>query len=214
MPANSQRNEHRLLCIILAAGVSSRMGSNKLLLPWDGGKCVIEQVISQVQASKFADALLVTGHQSTRLETVTAPYSIRTVFNPDYERGELVSSLQTGLRHVNLEGFDGFAVLLGDLPSLTAGTINNVIVRFQAGSIVEPYHGERKGHPIIFDKRYAADVLTLPVRTNPSAVLRQHHANVIRHTVESAAIYRDVDTPEMYRDLRATTQDEDAYFRR
>jgi len=186
------------------------MGSNKLLLPWNDDKCVIEQVISQVQASKFADALLVTGHQSTRLETIIAPYGIRTVFNPNYETGELVSTLQAGIRQINFEGFDGFAVLLGDLPGLTADTMNDVIGRFEAGRIIEPYHSGRKGHPIIFDKRYAADLLKLPALTHPSAVLRQHQTNVIHHPVESAAIYRDVDTPEMYRHLRAIVLDEDA----
>lgn len=210
MPPNAQINEHRLLCIILAAGLSTRMGRNKLLLPWNDDKCVIEQVISQVQASKFADALLVTGHQSTRLETITAPYGIRTVFNPNYKTGELLSSLQEGIRLVNFEAFDGFGVLLGDLPGLTADTINEVICRFQAGSIVEPYHGGRKGHPIIFDKLYADNLLKLPAHTSPSTVVRQHHTHVIRHPVKSAAIYRDVDTPDMYRELHAIVQDEDA----
>src|SRR3990172_1977212 len=87
--------------IILAAGHSRRMGQPKMLLPW-GKVSVLERVISVFSVAGIEDTLVVTGAVHEHIERSVAKYGeqypVRIVHNQNYLDGEMLSSLQCGLR--------------------------------------------------------------------------------------------------------------------
>src|SRR5215510_6797170 len=87
--------------IILAAGQSKRMGQPKMLLPW-GNVSVIEHVISVFAAAGLDDILVITGGARQEVEQIIKHHQnhdkVRTLFNENYSRGEMLSSIQCGLR--------------------------------------------------------------------------------------------------------------------
>ena len=84
-----------ITAIILAAGQSKRMGQPKMILPW-GETTVLGQVIATFEAAGVEDILIVIGGEGELVEASVGD-SVRTVFNPAYANGEMLSSLQEGL---------------------------------------------------------------------------------------------------------------------
>ena len=77
--------------LVLAAGESTRMGQPKMALPWGTGT-VLGQVITTLKAAHIDDILVVTGGSRGAVDKIAGDLGARTVFNPEYARGELVSS--------------------------------------------------------------------------------------------------------------------------
>ncbi len=126
--------------IVLAAGLSRRMGEFKILLPWRD-RTVVEQIVATLVDAGLPDILVVTGH---RAEDVTAKLSAtraRAVLNPRFEQGEMLSSIQAGLsarvahlpgdpdEYVRAHGRTGFESLVGAAPALTEYLIDQAIQR-------------------------------------------------------------------------------------
>jgi molybdenum cofactor cytidylyltransferase len=83
----------------LAAGLSRRMGRFKLTLPW-GASTVIGQVVATLNAAGVTEIVAVTGHRADEVAAALAGTGAKLVFNPDYATGEMLSSIQAGLRAV------------------------------------------------------------------------------------------------------------------
>ena len=82
--------------IVLAAGLSRRMGRFKLTLPW-GDRTVIGQVVATLEAAGIEEIVVVAGHRGDEVTEALAGTTARIVFNPDYASGEMLSSIRTGL---------------------------------------------------------------------------------------------------------------------
>ncbi len=120
------------------------MGRNKLLLPYNN-KTVIESTLSGVLPFS-GRIIVVTGNMKAEIEDVLAPYSVETVFNPDYEKGQLSSTL-TGLKEVD---DDDFAILPSDLPLLSKEDVETLFRGLVESSIVRPVHNGIPGHPVCY----------------------------------------------------------------
>lgn len=125
--------------LILAAGKSSRMrrsrargahdeGANKLLAPVGGGP-MIARIAEAALASRARPVVVVTGFESDRVAAALADLAVKIVPNPDYGLG-LSASLKTGLAALKDTGVAGALVLLGDMPHLTAATLDRLIAAF------------------------------------------------------------------------------------
>lgn len=102
--------------LILAAGQSIRMGHPKMLLPW-GETTVLGQVIETIQRAYIADIHIITGGAREEVEAIAAKYKVRTIFNEDFTNGEMLSSIQVGLRDLTpsaLKGTSPREASLGD----------------------------------------------------------------------------------------------------
>jgi len=186
----------RAAAVVLAAGKSSRMGSNKLLLPFSG-KTVIEATLD---ALKGVSTVVVTGHNPTELEAVLSGYRIKVVHNPRYEEG-MTTSFQAGLRSVDA---DAAFLVLGDQVGLTKDLLSamvQVLVEDEEAQIVSPRYGERAGHPVLFRRSLYGEILSL----GPGESLRDvvaRHGDGHRYVEGDAWTVIDMDTPEEYEDAR------------
>ena len=173
--------------VLLAAGLSSRMGRNKLLLPYND-KTIIENTLSGVLALTER-VIAVTGNMREDIERILAPYPIETVFNPDYESGQLSSTL-TGLGKVE---DDDFAILPSDLPLLSMKDVEALFRGLEKSSIVRPVHNGIPGHPVCYRKENLHRLLSF------GGTMKEYikKEGVTRIPSSIGTVY-DVDTPRRY----------------
>jgi molybdenum cofactor cytidylyltransferase len=133
------------------------MGRFKLTLPW-GGSTVIGQVVATLETAGLHEIFAVTGHRAEEVAAVLADTAAATVFNPDYATGEMLSSIQVGLRALGSGvSMTGQAALLclSDQPQMEVAAVCAVLTAGQAigwGRIVVPSYQMRAGHPILLPK--------------------------------------------------------------
>src|SRR5512140_60797 len=115
--------------IILAAGQSRRMGQPKMLLPW-GRRMVIEQVVITFLKAGIDDLVVITGGAGDQVEKTMASYPVRTISNTDYRNGEMLSSLQCGLRAMS-DRAQAALIGLGDQPQVEEQSVRRVCETYQ-----------------------------------------------------------------------------------
>jgi molybdenum cofactor cytidylyltransferase len=184
--------------IILAAGESRRMGTQKLLLPY-GEATVIETIVAKALDAGLEKVLVVLGADRDAVRARLAKCPVDFVVNTDFRRG-MLSSVQAGFAALPAEAAAA-VIMLGDQPAVPAPAIPAVVraARASGRGIVIPTCGGRRGHPVLISTRYAAAVAAL----DPAIGLRQlqldHPGDVLEVEVGDPAILRDLDTPEDYR---------------
>lgn len=187
--------QRRIGAIVLAGGLSARMGSSKMLLPW-GDRTVIEAVVQKLVPFHLADVVVVTGYKAGEISAQLKRYPIRTVFNSMYSKGEMLSSLRVGLRALD-DNISAALVVMGDQPQISVRIVHRVLTTAAQGpeSIVAPYYMGRRGHPILIPQRYWKALLRLR-HGAPRDVINQHPIMAVN--VDTDSILRDIDTPEQY----------------
>lgn len=190
--------------MILAAGKSERMGTPKQLLPW-GDSTVLQRVVDVASASRLDMVIVILGHRADEIEArINASRRTRILVNRRFEEG-MGSSLKWGIRNAPPEA-EAFMLILGDQPFIDAHVIDALIDSHRARShgITVPVCNGRRGHPVIFDARYRAELLSIGDRGAREVVMR-HAGEIVEVPVESSLILRDMDTPEEYRAARMET---------
>jgi len=188
-----------MICaIVLAAGLSSRMGVQKLLLPF-GGKTVIGHIVDQLLASTIGDVHVVVGHQAGRISRELSGRAISIVKNPNYKSG-MLSSVRCGLKNLP-EKCKAVMVVLGDQPSITTELIDQMLKSFAATekNILVPLYKSKRGHPIMFSRLYRDEVMAHYANVGLRGLLHNHPEDVFELTVSTASVLWDMDFPEDYR---------------
>lgn len=186
----------RVAGIILAAGMSTRMGQLKQLLPL-GGRAAIEW-IAEVVGQRLDEVVVVLGHRAEEIAPVLAAYPVRWVVNVDYQTG-MLSSVQCAVRTVDIES--DYLICLGDQPRLSGSVVEQVLqARTQVGEgIIIPTANGKRGHPVLICNAYRAEILGLSLDVGLNAVTRGHPEDTYELPVAEEAILTDMDTPADYR---------------
>lgn len=196
------KNEPKITALVLAAGLSSRMGSPKMLLDWKGST-VLETVLKTVTESPFNDVILVYGAWQKEILEIAGKFTLHPVYNPEYSNGSMLVSLQTGLRQIHLTQ-DGFMIILGDQPMLSKSIIEKVILDFRrtGRKVVIPSYNLRRGHPWLIDMAFKKEILGLEEPRTLREFLMNHETDIFYTVVDDPAILADLDTPEDYEKYR------------
>lgn len=202
-----------LAAIVLAAGASTRFGANKLLLPF-GDHTVIGATASLAAAAGLAPLVVVTGHERERVEAAvrSAAEVAQFVHNADFAEGEMLSSVQAGLRALTDMPADGALIVLGDMPLVGVRVFDALRAAFSAnpavGPIVAPIFRGKRGHPVLFARSLWPSLLALPRGAQPRDVIERHGDRLVQVEVATDAILLDVDTPERYREAFRRAREE------
>lgn len=190
-----------IAAVVLAAGLSTRMGRPKLILPW-GSTTVIGQVIATLVRAGLDDVVVVTGASRAEVEAAVREghwEAVWTVFNPRYPLDDMLISLQVGMAALGNK-VEAALVALGDQPFIEVEIVRALLEAYRAGGkplIVPSYHLHR-GHPWIVDRSLWLDLLSATLGTTMRDFLHAHAQQTTYIPVESPSILRDVDTPEDY----------------
>lgn len=196
-PDKSEPSMPRIAAIVLAAGQSRRMGAeNKLTLQIDG-KPMLRHTLEQVTTSQVTETVVVTGHQAADVTALLAEMSVSVVHNPDYASG-LSTSLATGLGALP-DDCDGALVCLGDMPAIRADHLNRLIAAFnpvEGRAICVPVHEGKRGNPVIFDRRFFAEMRDVAGDTGARHLIGEYGETVVEVPFDDDAVLTDIDTKD------------------
>ena len=183
--------------LILAAGQSKRMGQPKMLLPW-GETTVLETVLASYKAAGIDHILVITGGNKERVEALVGK-TAKTVFNPNYAEGEMLSSVQAGLAGLGME-VEAALIGLGDQPQVQERSVRLVVggYRESGASIVVPSFQMRRGHPWLVTRAHWDEILRLRSPASLRDFLGRHAEEIHYVEIDNNSILQDLDTPEDY----------------
>lgn len=191
----------RVAGLVMAAGRSSRMGANKLLMD-DGGTPIVARVVEQALAAGLSEVVVVCGHQEPEVRAALAGQDVRFVPCPDYAEG-LSASLRCGLKALPAD-IDAALVLLGDMPRVGTGLLRRLIAAFnpiEGRAIVVPAFEGKRGNPVLWGRRFFGEIMSLAGDVGARHLIGEHAELVAEIDSEDTGILLDVDTPEAYQGL-------------
>lgn len=183
--------------IILASGYGTRMGENKLLLPYKN-KTIIEHVIDVISSYSFDDVVLV-GREDKILD-LAKNRIIKTVVNNNANNGQS-ESIKLGIK--NSSPSDGYMFFTGDQPLIDIETITLLVDSFykNSNSIIVPIYKENRGSPVIFPKEFKDELLNLEGDVGGKKIINTHIDRVDFAKLHKDYVLFDIDTPEDYQTL-------------
>lgn len=184
--------------VVLAAGASSRMGTQKLLLPI-GHEPLLTRVVRQVCAAGFDDVLVVLGSDHERTRDALEGLAVRTAVNLDFASG-MGSSFRTGVEHLPHSEAAMFA--LADQPFVTASEYRAVLDTYRRthSPIVSVRYGDVTAPPHLFARRFFPELAALEHGARPVLTRHRDEATVL---VFAPDLLIDMDTPEDYERVKA-----------
>jgi molybdenum cofactor cytidylyltransferase len=189
-----------IAAIVLAAGLSRRMGQPKLLLDW-GGQPLLRRVVEQARAAGLDDLVVVTGPEAPELRRALDGLPVRFVVNPEPERGQ-ASSIACAVAALG-PSIEAALILLGDQPLLPPEVIPRLLERFRQGGmqIVAPIYRGVQGNPVLFAAAVFPELARLTGDSGARPVLQRDPGRVER-VLFDLPVPADLDTPEEYERLR------------
>jgi molybdenum cofactor cytidylyltransferase len=194
------------LCgLILAAGASRRMGTDKALLPWPphagDGATLLSAHIAAMRPNTQA-VVVVTGRNAERLKPAIAACGAEITVNPEPERGQF-SSLQAGLRAAVEKGFGAAIITPVDCPPLSAASLEKLCAEFERALrqglwAVTPEHDRRHGHPLLAGSALIEAMLSAPLTSNAREVKRAHERHFAYVQVPEKLDSAGMNTPGEY----------------
>ncbi len=196
------KKEASIAAIVLAAGLSERMGRFKPLLPL-GGRVVVDRVVRLFQDAGLEDILVVVGQRGREVRKAVAPLQVRCIENPDFHDG-MFSSVRAGIRNLPSH-CRAFFVHPVDIPLVRTRTINRLVSAFDDAStaVVYPTFDGQHGHPPLIQSNLAPRILQWAGAGGLRGFLEQGGIDSLELAVADEAVMMDLDTPEDYRRMLA-----------
>lgn len=184
----------RVAGIVLAAGTSSRMGRNKLLLEIDG-EPLIRRIVEHAIEAKLDPVIVVTGHERELVTAALDGLSHRAVVNPDFEHG-MTTSLQAGIAALP-EEVEATLMILGDMPNVSSAMMMGLVEEFRTTEtdLVLSRYGTVNAPPTLFGKALFQDLLDLPGNHPPRSVVRRY-GGAAQFLDWPETCLKDLDSPE------------------
>ena len=185
--------------LILAAGMSSRMGQLKALLLIER-ETVIERLVS-VFHENGVKVFIVTGYHSQDIVQALKNLEVTVVENPKYEIG-MFTSVQAGVRALQ-PAIEAFFVMPVDIPLVKSETIKSLINEHNnnPGKIIYPVFGDTRGHPPLIPGNLVPVIIHWSKEGNLRDVLNSYSNLSFEVEVNDKGILIDIDTLDDYESL-------------
>lgn len=182
--------------ILLAAGLSTRMGVQKLLLPY-GESTIVETVLKNLSLSGLTPVYAVFSAEVA--EKITKPASwLKIGVNPAPERGQS-SSLAIGLEM--LPAGEDFCIMLGDLPRAKPWDISGLYEKFnnrpREYTVLAPFRDGAFGHPMFYSAVWRERFSAAAGDAGGKEILKRHWREIMTVDAEDGH-FKDIDTPADY----------------
>ncbi len=191
------KNPH---AIILAAGLSSRMGAPKWKLAMPSGETFLEYIVRSYSRAGVSPVLVLNDQQEGLLFQEILPENLQIAVNPHPEKGRMYS-LQCGVE--KLDFFGPCFIHNIDNPFVSSSLIQKMTGALEGHDYLVPVYNEKGGHPLLINERVAGEVLNCP---EPLPVLRDFlkNFNGYRMDFPDERILLNINTPQAYRSFLST----------
>ena len=189
---------NQIAAIVLAAGLSTRMGVQKLLLPW-GKSTVINTVIEAINSAGINTIIVVTGKDKVEITNLLIDRPVKIVYNNRYHENNMTLSLQKGLKGLP-SNISGALIVLGDQPQISPKVITTITDYYHQSNarILIPKYKGKKGHPWLLDHTLWEEILENEHPPFMRDFQNKHKDQIEYIEVDSETILMDIDTPEDY----------------
>jgi CTP:molybdopterin cytidylyltransferase MocA len=197
--------------IVLAAGMSARMGTLKQLLRM-GDKSLLETVIENLRKSQADEIVLLLGFSAETIRQQVSLDGVRAVVNEAYREG-MGSSLRAGLANVDPRA-EAALIVLADQPFVQPGTIDHLINQYRERKpqIAIPVYEGFRGNPVLLDRSVFPEVMSLTGDIGCRAIFGSHSEDILKVPVDDVGVLLDVDTRSDFEKLEQAYERGDLQF--
>lgn len=194
--AHSSLSNSSIIGILLAGGFSRRFGpQNKLLQPLPNGQSVAMNAAQALISALPNSVAVIRATESALADALTAlGFKVVTC---EEQHQQMSDSLKLGIESAQaaFPALTGMVIALADMPFIHTETIQQVAQRLAHALIVQPEYQGQPGHPVGFKCELIPQLMLVEGDQGARAVMRAHHADVLRFECHDAGILRDIDTP-------------------
>ncbi|HEY2445315.1 MAG TPA: molybdopterin-binding/glycosyltransferase family 2 protein [Rhizomicrobium sp.] len=186
----------RIGAIVLAAGLSSRMGRNKLLVRI-GEEPLVRRVVRTLTASRADPVVVVTGNEAPAVKAALAGLPVVFAHNASFREG-LSTSLRSGVQALP-EACSGALVVLGDMPAISQDLVDGMIDAFnpaEGRAICVASHKGKRGNPVLWDRRFFPDLIAVTGDVGGKHLIAENEEFVFEVESADEGPLTDIDTPE------------------
>ena len=187
--------------VVLAAGLSRRMGHPKLLLPLDG-RPVLHHAVSTLLAAGLEEVVVVVPPEHAALADAVSGLPVRLVVNPAPEAGQ-AGSVGAGIAALP-PAADAAVIALGDQPRIPRAVLIGLLEGYRAtgNPIVAPRYRDGRGNPVLFAASVFPELARLTGDEGARHVIDADPGRVALVSFDMS-MPPDLDTPDDYESLRA-----------
>ena len=189
--------------VVLAAGMSTRMGQNKLFMELEG-EPLVRRAVGRAAKAGFDPLIVVLGHEADRVRSALDGIDYQPIVNGEYERG-VNSSLRAGIQAASHSNARAAVVVLADMPLVTTAMLETLMRKYResdAPLVISDYEGVN-APPMLYDRALFGELAMSEGQGCGKHVVKKH-----RHEAESASwpveALTDLDTPDDFQRVIAT----------
>ncbi len=189
-----------LSAVILAAGISKRLGFDKLTIKING-ESVIRKATLPFLSAGVGKIFVVTGVESCHIQREFEKLPVKCIENRNYHSG-MSTSVKAALPFI--KDAEGAFFHLGDKPFLEEKIIHDMVnmYRKQKKKIIVPVFNDKKGHPVLINAGlYAEEMESLDGDKGLREIIEKHAEDVISIKGNEGSIF-DIDTIEDIENLK------------
>ena len=182
--------------VVLAAGLSSRMGASKMIIELNG-KPLVRHAVDAALEGGLDPIIVVTGYDAASVEKALMGLPVFFIHNGGFAAG-LSTSLNKGIAALPPD-CEGAMVLLGDMPEVTAALVADVRVGFDPeygrAICVATAKGQR-GHPVLWARRFFPEIARLDGDAGARSLFAAHAGLIHEIPAPGTVSLTDIDTPD------------------
>ena len=191
------RSNPMLAAVILSGGSSSRMGSPKALLAYQG-RPFLEHLLDVTKHPRIGVRRVVLGAHAELIGKAVSLHADEIVINDEWEKGQL-SSIQAALRSLPA-GTDGILLCLIDHPLISSTLVDGLIEQFYStlAPVVLPVYEGRRGHPVIFSSAVYDELEKARPDLGARSVVWAHKGEVIEYITTEEGCVVNLNDPDTF----------------
>jgi molybdenum cofactor cytidylyltransferase len=187
--------------VILAAGASTRMGTPKQLLPYQG-QSLIQRTVEMAVNSVCHPIVVVLGAHAARIQPELVAFDVQVIENLCWSEG-ISTSVRSGVKALQLENptIEAIVICVCDQPFVSTQLINQLVENYGRSSslIVASEYAGTLGVPALFHHTLFSELTTLSGDMGAKKIIQQHAQNTLKISCPKGAF--DIDTPAAYKQL-------------
>lgn len=185
--------------VIVAAGMSSRMGAFKPMLNI-GSLSVVQHVITTFRQAGVEQIVVVTGHNAAQLETHLADSGVLFLHNEHYQTTQMFDSAKIGLSYLK-ETCDRVLFTPVDIPLFSPETVQKLVA--SGTELASPLCNGKQGHPLMLSSRLIDLILKDSGEGGLKGAVARLNVPMTHVKVDDSGVLHDADTPEEFQVLLA-----------